>query len=495
MAGEQIDLEILRRAALVSAQINQGRGLDNTLQAVADGVVEAVGFGAAAVNYVLANGDLRTMAVAGPQEAREALIGRILPREVLDRLLAQAEPWGALRFITHGRIAQERAAPSWTPDVVVADIEDAWHADDSLLVPLHGSDGTLVGILSVDLPPGQRRPNALLCELLEIFAVQAGLAIDKARIVTQLRDEHARLAVSEAAFRFSFTGSAGAMAMLSLDVDDPGRFEQVNEAFCQAVGYRRDELIGLHWTDLVVPAQRSASEATLLRLVAGQEGAQRSERQMIRRDGAAMWAGLTFTVIAAPDAEVPPFLLTHFEDITDRKQYEALLAHQAQVDPLTGLANRRLLIEYLEAVLADTVRAGPSGFVFYADLDQFKQINDRHGHATGDLVLRETAERLKAQVRAGDVVARLGGDEFVIVATDLDRDEADRITARIHTAFARPLTIVDETVTISLGMAQFDAATTDAETLLCEVDRYMYAHKRRHVSLNGHRAAGGGRPL
>lgn len=225
MMSEQVDLAVLRRVASVSAQINDGRPLHDTLQAVAGGVVDALGFGAAAVNYVLASGDLQVMAVAGPPEACDALAGQIVEKAVMDDLLAKSDPWGPLRFVPHERVG-DSVSVTWVPNVAVPEGADAWHPEDALLALLLSSDGTMVAVLSVDLPPGQRRPGPMLRELLDIFAVQAGVAIGNARLVDKLREEHGRLQASEAAFRFSFSASAGAMAMLSLDDDDGlGRFQ------------------------------------------------------------------------------------------------------------------------------------------------------------------------------------------------------------------------------------------------------------------------------
>jgi diguanylate cyclase (GGDEF)-like protein/PAS domain S-box-containing protein len=316
----------------------------------------------------------------------------------------------------------------------------------------------------------------LLREMLEIFATQAGLAIERAGLDERLRDEHARLLASEAAFRFSFSASAGAMATIRLRADDLGRFEQLNSAFCRAVGHRVEDLIGMRWPDLVVPAQRSGVEADLVHFATARQGPERSERQLLRRDGSAMWVGLTTTVIA-PDTAVAPFLLVHLEDITERKQREDALAREAQVDPLTGLANRRVLLKYLRAVLAEDGGPGGTGVVLYGDLDRFKRINDRYGHAAGDMVIREAADRLRALVRPADVVARLGGDEFVIVAVDLDAVGANQMVQRIQAAFTCPLVTVAEVVTISVGQVHFDATTRDAREVLDVADRAMYLNK------------------
>jgi diguanylate cyclase (GGDEF)-like protein len=116
-------------------------------------------------------------------------------------------------------------------------------------------------------------------------------------------------------------------------------------------------------------------------------------------------------------AEPEPLLTVFARDISERKQFEERLAYQARHDALTGLPNRFAMLEHLENVLAS---ADGHCAVMFVDIDGFKSVNDSHGHATGDLVLREVADRIRSRVRPGDVVARLGGDEFLIVMTGFD---------------------------------------------------------------------------
>ena len=111
-------------------------------------------------------------------------------------------------------------------------------------------------------------------------------------------------------------------------------------------------------------------------------------------------------------AEPEPLLTVFARDISERKQFEERLAHQARHDALTGLPNRFAVLEHLENVLMNGV---DQCAVMFVDIDGFKSVNDSHGHATGDLVLREVADRIRGRVRPGDFVARLGGDEFLLV--------------------------------------------------------------------------------
>ena len=167
-------------------------------------------------------------------------------------------------------------------------------------------------------------------------------------------------------------------------------------------------------------------------------------------------------------------------DVTELRRLEESLAALALRDPLTGLANRRLFTELLEADIARTQRNGQPLAVAYLDLDDFKEINDSFGHDAGDKVLRATADRLMKVVRGADVVARLGGDEFVILYEPND-PSADRLVQRIEAALAAPIDIGDSievTCRASVGVAHTGTVGHDSARLLAAADAAMYQMKR-----------------
>ena len=172
-------------------------------------------------------------------------------------------------------------------------------------------------------------------------------------------------------------------------------------------------------------------------------------------------------------------------DVTELRQLQADLAALALRDPLTGLANRRLFNELLEADLARTQRSNMPLAVAYLDLDEFKCVNDTYGHDAGDIVLCETARRLLSVVRGSDVVARLGGDEFVIVFEPND-PESDNLVERIDVALRSPIQITDSVAVncpASIGVADTRTVGREAAALLAAADAGMYQAKRsrRHV--------------
>jgi diguanylate cyclase (GGDEF)-like protein/PAS domain S-box-containing protein len=473
--AERSDATVLRSLASLSAGINRGRAVDETLQELVESVVRHTGFGVAALNVVLPNGDLQVAAVSGPDDVREQLTGHTAPRTRIDDLLACAEHWGELRFVPHGVISF-RDDYEWIPDIPVSDDPNAWHPEDSMLAPLYGSEGALVGVLSVDLPPGLRKPNSHTCELLEMYAIQAGIAIDNARLVAELRRERDRLAASEAAYRFLFTESAGAMGIVSLDAGDMGRVLQVNDALVAVFGAQREELEGRTWTEFVIEQERPASRAKLAAIRDG--SLERADRQMLRPDGSMFWASLKGTAVPTGEGS-RTVCLVHVDDVTDRKAREVELARQANADPLTGLANRRAFLRRLDSVVSHVDPAHPSGALVYADLNDFKDVNDSFGHAVGDLVLKEAAARLVAETRSGDVVTRIGGDEFAIVAVGLDAQHAENLLARVRIAFARPMTSCPDgrPVTVSLGWVPLSGPPQDAADVLHLADKAMFIDK------------------
>ncbi|MFO8075237.1 MAG: GGDEF domain-containing protein [Egibacteraceae bacterium] len=171
---------------------------------------------------------------------------------------------------------------------------------------------------------------------------------------------------------------------------------------------------------------------------------------------------------------------------SDRERVSAALSEQVARDPLTGLANRRAFVADLDRTRARCRREGAGLAVLFCDLDAFKPVNDRHGHAVGDAVLVETARRLEAATREGDLVARIAGDEFVVMLPAVDPAAVAVVEARIRAVVAEPFDVDGHTVRVgvSVGVAHV-AASAEADPdvdpdvdLVAEADRAMYRDKR-----------------
>lgn len=191
---DTFNAEGVRRLYDVMRRVNSPGDLHDVLEAVVHGVVEGLGYGVAAISRL--EGDTLVMtAVAGLEEVREQILGRRTHVDVILSEFAQADHWGILRYVPHDRLDAENTNAAWVPDFEPGDDPDAWHPMDALYAPLYSADGRLLGNMSVDLPPGRRVPNQQQRELLEMFVVQAGLAIASAEQREQL-EEQVRLGVA-----------------------------------------------------------------------------------------------------------------------------------------------------------------------------------------------------------------------------------------------------------------------------------------------------------
>ncbi|MER7486483.1 diguanylate cyclase CdgB [Streptomyces sp. NPDC126497] len=354
-----VRLASLRQLHQAMADMNTARSLADTLQTVADGVVGALGYELACVNLVRPDGDLVVAALAGNSAAEALITGRVGSRGSWDRRLNMGERWGDLVFIPHteGWVLDDDDVPQWYTDGPAPRFEDEWHPSDRLFAPMHapgpqggGTSGELVGVLSVDRPRNGRRPGAWGREALQMYAFQAAIAISNARLranmqraLVRLERDQQALRASEESFRQAFEYAPSGMAIAEMGGDQHGRILRTNDALCRLLGRPASAMRRYSFSDLVHPEDIG----TLLRTSA--EGG-RAELRLGRRDGTYVWVSLRNSVVADA-ADGPRFLLTHVEDIEERKRRELQLAHRASHDSLTGLPNSAELRSRLSARL------------------------------------------------------------------------------------------------------------------------------------------------
>ena len=253
-----------------------------------------------------------------------------------------------------------------------------------------------------------------------------------------------------------------------------GRFIEVNRAFEDMFGRDRDMIVSRSLDELGADAQSVERLLTPL----AEEGAVTDVEVTLRAgDG----RELTCAVTANAQTADGTVYQGSFRDITAQKQSEAQLVRSALQDPLTGLPNRHVFLDRLERLLKQAQRREDYRFaVVFLDLDNFKLINDTHGHVFGDQLLIGVARRLEASLRQGDTVARMGGDEFAVLLDDVgDSPKVTWVVDRIQAELAEPFLLAGRTThtTASIGIALTTGAYEHSEDLLRDADEAMYRAK------------------
>lgn len=270
-----------------------------------------------------------------------------------------------------------------------------------------------------------------------------------------------------------------------------------NRRWCEMLGYTIEELAAdiSTWQKLVHPDDWGLINTSLHPHLAGKSPGYESEHRMRHKDGHWVWILDRGKVVErAEDGTALRAVGTHL-DISQRHEMEEVVRQYAFYDSLTKLPNRRLLNDRLKLLMAGSRRTGKYSGMLFIDLDNFKPLNDKHGHDAGDLLLIEVGRRLSACVRETDTVARFGGDEFVVLINQLNEDkrtasgEVSVIAEKILHALAQPYvlsvkreglsdTVVSHSCTSSIGVAIFIAAEQSEEEVLKSADTAMYQAKQ-----------------
>jgi diguanylate cyclase (GGDEF)-like protein/PAS domain S-box-containing protein len=312
-----------------------------------------------------------------------------------------------------------------------------------------------------------------------------------ARDITQRIEAETALRLRNRAIELSIN------AIVMTDNRRPGHpIEFVNPAFERISGYSAAEACE-HGVDLLLGSDPDPSEADSIRAALREQCPGRAVIRSHHKNGTQFWADLYVSPVRDESGDVTHFVWM-INDITEARNYQEQLQHLASYDALTGLPNRRLLMDLLAQTISIAKRSGQRIAVAFFDLDRFKQINDSLGHGIGDQLLLKVAERVRACVRRSDHVARLGGDEFVLLLPETGGETAAQaatkpsgalpinpgiveVLKRIRAAVSEPVPL-DESqlrVTCSVGVSFFPADGSDAETLLKHADAAMYRAKEK----------------
>lgn len=260
-------------------------------------------------------------------------------------------------------------------------------------------------------------------------------------------------------------------------VDADNRIVFVSDACEALLGYRAEELIGTPITDYMHPDDLEATRDSIVRVMSGQSHSDFHNRY-IRKDGS-----IVDILWSARWSEEDGVRIGVARDVTALRLAEDKLRFLAHHDPLTGLTNRSLFNDRLDSALRAAHRYQGKLALLFLDVNDFKSINDTHGHAMGDRMLCTIARRLESCVRETDTVARMGGDEFIVLLTDIPSADAVAMKVdEIAAALAEPLDAEFDgmkTAGCSIGMACYPADGEDAHTLLSHADDEMYRLKGR----------------
>ncbi|MEU0192009.1 EAL domain-containing protein [Streptomyces afghaniensis] len=282
------------------------------------------------------------------------------------------------------------------------------------------------------------------------------------------------LHATEARFRAVFEGAAIGIGMADLD----GNILQVNGALLRMFGVSEQAMRTRNVREWTHPDDAPQTWRLYDELVRGEREHYHVEKAFYRPDGTVLWTNLTVSLLRDADGR-PQYQLALMEDTTERRLLNLRLRYEATHDALTGLPNRTFFFERLEKALG--AGKGQRFGLCYLDLDGFKTINDSLGHAAGDRLLVEVADRLQSCATApGEMVARLGGDEFVALTTGPDTQrEVDELAARIMNALLAPISVDGRELTVrgSIGIVEGPAGERSPAEVLRSADITMYRAK------------------
>jgi diguanylate cyclase (GGDEF)-like protein/PAS domain S-box-containing protein len=453
-AGERLASE--RRVVLWSKVASLVRQIDSpettrVLEAVVD-AVGTLGFDAAAISELQEDGAslrvLHARHLAHPFTVKtrdgkpEAVVPAVLERRTTVVIENYPSLPGAIQVAIEAGLQTVVAAPVWVSGQIVAVLQG-------------GSKQA-------------RIPASDQIAAFEMFATQAGRALENAQLLERRRREADH-------FRQLLASAPDAVIVIGRD----GRIVEASNQAELLYGYSTDELVGQSVTLLMPERIKHVQTALLNDWVANTGNPKLGPDPTVfgrKKDGTEIPLELAFSTIETPEGELTSVAI---RDVSERREFERRLTHQATHDALTGLPNRELFSQRLIASLRGRLGIDPPVTVCFLDLDHFKYVNDSRGHRTGDALVEAVAERLVGAVD-NHFIARVGGDEFGVLVEGLaDQQAAANFAGRLLSVFDEPFLVdaVDCYITASVGLA-FARTPDQSGMVMRNADAAMYRAKR-----------------
>ena len=520
----------LRALVEVTRLLRAREDLPALLDAVARTIGESLGYRTVAVNlYRPAWDDFEVTTVHGNEEARAMLLGNNRPGDDWTVLLSDRFERRGAYVVPSGSVDWDSLGPSYVPQGVHSSDPEAWDPEDALFVAMRDQQGDLLGILSVDEPASGRRPTDDDLDVLVALVDHAALAVEAAREASSsARHQRALEELLDVSSRISGeASSAEILRRVCKGISEALDFRNVCAALVDretgvvvphaAAGWQLEELLqrgsitvaqlepllddaclreGCYLLTHEEARARLASEVDVYPSQLNGRGPWAWSRHWLivpLRDGAGALLGVIWVDNPGdrliPSADRLQALRIFANDaaaalVSGRHLSE--LRFLADHDPLTRLLNRRAFVNRLDGEVARAKRYGRSFGLVIADLDDFKQLNDRYGHQVGDEALVAFANVLAESLRRPDDAFRIGGDEFAILLAEATDDDTRFVVSRVKTQLGMMAAGGEpwrDGLSASFGSASCPGDADDAQTLFRLADEALYAAKRSGAGL------------
>ncbi|MDH2902702.1 MAG: EAL domain-containing protein [Actinomycetota bacterium] len=296
------------------------------------------------------------------------------------------------------------------------------------------------------------------------------------RVAEALRASENALSDSEERFRLAFENNMAPMVFS--DIND--RALAMNDAFCDMLGFSREELMGKDSRHFTHPEDIGITERSHVQLLGEEIDQVRYIKRYLRRDGRVIVSEVSRSTARDSKGRILYFVASE-RDVTAERALNEELSHKALHDSLTGLANRALFEDRLAQAHERAVRHGGVCAILMLDLDDFRGVNETHGHVVGDHLLVAMARRFEQVTRSADTICRFGGDEFLYLAEGLANEaDVDEVAARLLGALSEPFVIDGKIIkqSASVGTVAWDGTVQQTDELLQNVDVALYESKR-----------------